>query len=104
MNTQNAKYHLGRLYGTKNIRFGVVFDVDPEFNNTESGINLFPKIVADKRTAHYHLLAENDKSFYVAYVSEQNLVEDMSGEPVGHPDMQDLFGPWKMGITRFIFR
>jgi heat shock protein HspQ len=42
-------------------------------------------------------LAENDHSFYVAYVSEQNLVEDYSGEPVSHPDVQDLFGPLQDG-------
>ena len=44
-----------------------------------------------------HLLAENDHSFYVAYVSEQNLVEDPSGEPVDHPDIPDLFGPFENG-------
>ena len=45
----------------------------------------------------YHLLAENENTFYVAYVSEQNLIEDPSGEPVEHPDVQDLFGPFKDG-------
>ena len=47
--------------------------------------------------AHYHLLAENDHSFYVAYVSEQNLVADYSGEPVEHPDIPDMFGPFQDG-------
>jgi heat shock protein HspQ len=33
----------------------------------------------------------------VAYVSEQNLVADYSGEPVDHPDIPDLFGPFQDG-------
>ena len=33
----------------------------------------------------------------MAYVSEQNLVADYSGEPVGHPDIPDLFGPFEDG-------
>jgi heat shock protein HspQ len=43
-----------------------------------------------KEQPFYHLLAENENTFYVAYVSEQNLIEDPSGEPVEHPDVQDL--------------
>ena len=45
----------------------------------------------------YHLLAENETSYYVAYVSEQNLVRDDSGEPVDHPDLPDLFGDFEDG-------
>ncbi len=45
----------------------------------------------------YHLLAENDQSYYVAYVSEQNLVPDETGEPVDHPDLHDLFGDFEDG-------
>lgn len=40
----------------------------------------------------YHLLAENDTSYYVAYVSEQNLVPDNSGDPVDHPEVRSMFG------------
>ena len=40
----------------------------------------------------YHLLAENETTAYVAYVSEQNLLVDDSGEPVQHPQVGDLFG------------
>jgi heat shock protein HspQ len=39
----------------------------------------------------YHLLAENAETEYIAYVSEQNLLEDMSGEPVRHPQIVELF-------------
>ena len=50
-----------------------------------------------KNQPFYHLLAENDQSYYVAYVSEQNLIPDETGEPVGHPDLSDLFGDFEDG-------
>jgi len=42
-------------------------------------------------------LAENDNSYYVAYVSEQNLLPDETGEPIDHPDLSDLFGEFTNG-------
>ena len=39
----------------------------------------------------YHLFAENEEAEYVAYVSEQNLVDDDSGEPVRHPRAKEFF-------------
>ena len=38
------------------------------------------------------MLAENETSYYIAYVSEQNLETDESGDPVGHPEVSQLFG------------
>ena len=40
----------------------------------------------------YHLLAENEEAHYVAYVSEQNLIKDNSGEPIDHPEVEAFFG------------
>ena len=99
MNQLCAKYNLGQIVRHRKHPFrGVVFDVDPEFANTEEWYESIPE---DSRPAKeqpfYHLLAENDHSFYVAYVSEQNLVADYSGEPVEHPDIPDMFGPFQDG-------
>jgi heat shock protein HspQ len=99
MHQQFAKYNLGQIVRHRKHPFrGVVFDVDPEFANTEEWYESIPE---DSRPAKeqpfYHLLAENDHSFYVAYVSEQNLVADYSGEPVEHPDITDMFGPFQDG-------
>ena len=99
LNQQFAKYNLGQIVRHRKHPFrGVVFDVDPEFANTEEWYESIPE---DSRPAKeqpfYHLLAENDHSFYVAYVSEQNLVADYSGEPVEHPDIPDMFGPFQDG-------
>jgi heat shock protein HspQ len=45
-----------------------------------------------KDQPYYHLLAENAETTYEAYVSEQNLLADESGEPVRHPQVRELFG------------
>lgn len=101
-----AKYHLGQVVRHKVHPFrGVVFDVDPRFANTEEWYQAIPEENRPvKDQPFYHLLAENDQSYYVAYVSEQNLVADYSGEPVGHPDIPDMFGPFQDGTYPLHFQ
>ena len=94
-----AKYNLGQVVRHRKHSFrGVVFDVDPRFSNTAEWYEAIPE---DSRPAKdqpfYHLLAENDENYYVAYVSEQNLIADYSGEPVSHPDISDMFGHFDDG-------
>ncbi|MFT7592924.1 MAG: heat shock protein HspQ [Paracoccaceae bacterium] len=105
LNTR-AKYHLGQVVRHKKHPFrGVVFDVDPEFGNSEEWYQAIPEDSRPiKAQPFYHLLAENDQSFYVAYVSEQNLVADYSGEPVDHPDIPDMFGPFEDGLYPLHFQ
>ena len=68
------------------------------FSNTQEWYDAIPEESRPpKDQPFYHLLAENDQTYYVAYVSEQNLVEDYSGEPVTHPDVEDLFGDFEDG-------
>jgi heat shock protein HspQ len=70
----------------------VIFDVDPEFANTEEWYESIPKDVRPRKDQpFYHLLAENAETEYIAYVSEQNLLDDESGEPVRHPQIKELF-------------
>ena len=94
-----AKYHIGQVLRHRKHPFrGVVFDVDAMFSNTEEWYENIPEDSRpSKNQPFYHLLAENDQSYYVAYVSEQNLVPDETGEPVTHPDLPDLFGDFEDG-------
>ncbi|MFN3661517.1 heat shock protein HspQ [Yoonia sp.] len=96
----SAKYHLGQIVRHRKHPFrGVIFDVDAMFSNTDEWYNAIPEDSRPmKNQPYYHLLAENEQSFYVAYVSEQNLVADNSGEPVDHPDLDELFGPFEDGL------
>ena len=89
-----AKYQIGQVVRHRIYPFrGVIFDVDPVFANTEDWWNSIPEDVRPHRDQpFYHLYAENETSYYVAYVSEQNLVPDETGDPVDHPDVTDMFG------------
>ena len=91
--TKTAKFRIGQVVRHRLFPFrGVIFDVDPEFANTEEWYEAIPHAVRpSKDQPFYHLLAENDESEYVAYVSEQNLLDDDSGEPVRHPQLGELF-------------
>ncbi|MBO6868150.1 MAG: heat shock protein HspQ [Pseudomonadota bacterium] len=106
MHSQRAKYNLGQVVRHKKHPFrGVVFDVDPEFANTEEWYEAIPEDSRPtKEQPFYHLLAENDQSFYVAYVSEQNLIADYSNEPVEHPDVADMFGAFNEGTYELHFQ
>jgi len=90
---QEAKFSIGQVVRHKMFPFrGVVFDVDPEFSNTDEWLDAIPEPVRpDRKQPFYHLFAENSDSHYVAYVSEQNLMPDESGEPVDHPQIELLF-------------
>jgi len=89
-----AKFGLGQVVRHRLFAFrGVIFDVDPTFNNSEEWWLSIPEhIRPHKEQPFYHLLAENDETEYVAYVSEQNLLPDSSGQPVRHPQVKELFG------------
>jgi len=90
---RQAKFHIGAIVRHRIYPFrGVVFDVDPVFANTEEWLRSIPEGVRpDRNQPFYHLLAENEQSSYIAYVSEQNLVSDESGRPLSHPRLGELF-------------
>ena len=93
MAMRTAKFQIGQIVRHRVYPFrGVIFDVDPEFNNTEEWWMSIPEEVRpSKDQPFYHLLAENEQTTYTAYVSEQNLVADEDGGPVAHPDVPEIF-------------
>ena len=96
---RQAKYSVGQVVRHRFYPFrGVVFDIDPVFDNTEEWWESIPEdIRPHKQQPFYHLLAENAESTYIAYVSEQNLLPDETGKPVGHPQVDDMFAEFKNG-------
>ena len=80
---------------------GVIFDVDPVFANSEEWYQSIPEDMRPRRDQpFYHLLAENEDSSYVAYVSQQNLLGDAAGGPVDHPNVEELFEQFRNGRYR----
>lgn len=96
---RQAKFRIGQVVRHRVYPFrGVIFDVDPTFSNTEEWWESIPSEVRpNKDQPFYHLLAENSETEYLAYVSEQNLLEDDSGEPVRHPAITEYLGPMRNG-------
>ena len=95
----NTKFSIGEVVRHRKHPFrGVIFDIDPTFSNTDEWWESIPeKQRPIKEQPFYHLLAENDESFYVAYVSEQNLLIDETGEPIDHPEVAEMFGEMTNG-------
>jgi heat shock protein HspQ len=80
---------------------GVIFDIDPVFANSEEWYESIPQDMRPRKNQpFYHLLAENEDSSYVAYVSQQNLLADDEGGPVDHPTVSQLFEDFAGGRYR----
>jgi heat shock protein HspQ len=94
MNITQTQFSIGQVVKHRKYPFrGVIIDVDHKFNNTEEWWLSIPEdIRPQKDQPFYHLLAENELTVYVAYVSEQNLLIDDSGKPISHPKVNEIFG------------
>ena len=82
MPVSTAKFSIGDLVKHKHFNF----------NNSQEWYESIPKDVRPKKDQpFYHLLAENNEITYEAYVSEQNLINDDSDEPIKHPLIEEIF-------------
>ena len=101
---RDAQYQIGQLVKHRFFPFrGVVLDVDPTFANTEEWWLSIPENVRPaKDQPYYHVLAENEKNTYLAYVSQQNLVSDPDGGPCRHPDVPRVFGELRDGFYQLM--
>ena len=95
----HARFSIGDVVRHRLLGFrGVVFDVDAVFSNSEEWYESIPlEIRPAKEQPFYHLLAEAADQSYVAYVSQENLLPDETDEPVDHPAIPGIFGPFAGG-------
>ncbi|HZH52167.1 MAG TPA: heat shock protein HspQ [Microvirga sp.] len=102
MKASSAKFAIGQVVRHRHFAFrGLIFDVDPEFDNTEEWwLSIPEEIRPHKNQPFYHLFAENAETEYIAYVSEQNLIPDDSPEPLRNPMIKELFFREKDGTYR----
>lgn len=94
MEIRSTQFAIGQVVRHRHYPFrGVIVDVDPEYNSTEEWWQSIPEDQRPPRDQpFYHLLAENETDAYHAYVSEQNLLRDVSGEPLQNPEVDEVFG------------
>lgn len=97
-----ARFAIGDVVRHRRYDFrGVIFDIDPVFANSEEWYQSIPaEVRPDRDQPYYHLLAENEESSYVAYVSQQNLLGDNDSGPVDHPSVAELFEDYAEGRYR----
>lgn len=97
--SKTAKFNIGQTVRHRLYPFrGVIFDVDPVFDNTEEWYQAIPvEIRPSKDQPFYHLFAENEENEYIAYVSEQNLLADDSDEPIRHREVNRVLVRQKRG-------
>ena len=97
-----ARFAIGDVVRHRQFGFrGVIFDIDPVFANSEEWYEAIPQDMRPRRDQpFYHLLAENEDSSYVAYVSQQNLVADGDEGPVDHPQVEAMFDGLDRGRYR----
>ena len=90
---RTAKFQIGQIVRHRIFSFrGVIFDIDPVFDNTDEWYEAIPAEVRPRKDQpFYHLFAENAETEYVAYVSEQNLLPDTSDKPIRHPQVAEEF-------------
>lgn len=102
---RQAKFAVGQVVRHRVYPFrGVVFDIDPVFANTEEWLAAIPPDVRPRRNQpFYHLLAESEETEYIAYVSEQNLLPDETGQPLRHPQISEYFVENDDGTLRAVF-
>lgn len=84
---RDAKFRIGQIVRHRVFPFrGLIYDVDPIFDNSDEWYEAIPKSMRpSKDQPFYHLYAQNDQSTYEAYVSEQNLLIDDTGDALLHP-------------------
>lgn len=98
----SARFGIGEVVRHRLLDFrGVIFDVDPQFANSEEWYESIPEAMRPaKDQPFYHLFAENAESSYIAYVSQQNLTEDGESGAVEHPSVDELFDDFEGGKYR----
>ena len=66
--------------------------------NSEEWYDSIPKDIRPKRNQpFYHLFAENDDGPYIAYVSQQNLLDTKTWIHGSHPQINSIFDGLKDG-------
>lgn len=97
-----ARFAIGDVVKHRRHDFrGVIFDIDPVYANSKEWYEAIPEGLRPRRDQpFYHLLAENEESSYVAYVSQQNLMRDTAEEPIDHPQVRQLFEDFRGGKYR----
>jgi heat shock protein HspQ len=93
---KKAKFSVGqvihhRLFGYR----GVIADVDPIFSASEGWYETMARSRPPKDRPWYHVLVHG--ADHLTYVAERNLENDLTGEPIKHPLVDEYFDSFSEG-------
>lgn len=88
-----GKFPIGTVVVHKFGFRGIIYDVDPVYDNGEEWWTAIPEHLKPRKDKpFYRLLAVSpDDDCYEAYCAEQYLEEDSSGDPIYHPGLDEHF-------------
>ena len=97
MGEARARFRVGQLVKHKLFDYrGVVFDADATFQGSEEWYETMARTRPPKDQPWYHVLVH--EAAHTTYVAERNLQPDLSGAPISHPALDQLFDELRDGL------
>ena len=96
MSVSQARFAIGDvIHHTKFGYRGVIVDVDPVFQGSETWYRVMAKSRPPKDKPWYHVLVHD--ATHRTYVAERHLESDPSGGQVNHPELGAFFDTFERG-------
>ena len=90
MTDYRAKFRIGQIVHHKLFDYsGVVFDIDPFFQNSDEWYEQMAQSRPFKNKPWYHVLVHGAE--HTTYVAEQNIVLEENPEAIQHPLINSIF-------------
>lgn len=97
MSTSRARFRVGQLVHHKLFDYrGVIFDVDATFQGSNEWYETMARTRPPKDEPWYHVLVH--EAVHTTYVAERNLEPDLTGKPINHPAIRELFDELRDGM------
>jgi len=94
-----TKFYIGQIVHHRRFGYrGVVADVDPEFNGSDSWYDSVARSRPPRNQPWYRVLVDGAEQ--ETYVSEHHLEPDMQAQPVSNPSVLRYFHAYENGRYR----
>lgn len=97
MSTSRVRFRVGQMVHHKLFDYrGVIFDAEATFQGSDAWYEAMARSRPPKDEPWYHVLVHDAE--HTTYVAERNLEPDLSGKPIIHPALGQLFEGLRDGI------